>query len=61
MFGQHFHRTVVALPKILGDVPEGLPIRFGGTHGNREILSVLQVRFILPHLAMWLKNRVYSV
>jgi hypothetical protein len=25
------------------------------------ICGALQVRFILPHLAMWLKNQVYSV
>ena len=49
------------------DHPEGMPrfpdpVQRKAFAGNPEGVGYpLQVRFILPHLAMWLKNRVHSV
>src|SRR6516225_12298865 len=46
MHGQHFHRAIVAFVEIRGGVPEGLPKGARSAQGNREILSVLQLRTI---------------
>ena len=46
MPGQHFHRALVAFAEVRGGIPEGVPNGAGSAPGNREILSVLQLRTI---------------
>ena len=51
----------------LEQIQRGMPVAADSFWGAfiaasvAAICGALQVRFILPHLAMWLKNRVYSV